>query len=186
MAQNNSMKAEQVLEESVKMKDGVMELIEKNKKETEMRIMERIADIEFAKEELETARKDVQVELEAMVLFKERIQDGIRSVGKNALCIVGKCIVFREGRQGIDLSHDDVERELLREQKKIEGADELLNKSLEQALEIMRELRAVLYLLNQDLQDKIKVLSIESDCLHLKETNLDISTYHGPGPLDVA
>ena len=174
-----------VFEDISKLWVGVMELIAKNKKETEMRLMERINDIEFSKSELENARKSVQVELEAMILFKERIQDLIKCVGKNALSIVDKCIVFREGRQGIDLSHDDVEKQLLREKKKIEGADELLDRSLEQALEIMRELRAILYLLNRDLQDKIKVLSIESDCLHLKETNLDISTYHGHAPLDV-
>lgn len=84
------------------------------------------------------------------------------------------------------MSHDNVEKELLKEMKTIEGAEMILQRALEQVQEIMRELRATLYLLNRDIEDKLRVLSIERDCLNLKETSLSLSVYHGVTPLDVA
>lgn len=43
-------------------------------------------------------------------------------------------IFFREGRLGIDLCQDDVERELKKEIEVIQGAQALLQRTMEQVL----------------------------------------------------
>lgn len=81
---------------------------------------------------------------------------------------------------------DNVEIELRKEIKTIDTAEMILQRTLEQVKEIMRELRATLYLLNRDLEDKMRVLSIERDCLNMRTTDLNLSTYHGTTPLDAS
>ena len=93
---------------------------------------------------------------------------------------------FRENRLGIDLVQDNVEVELRKEIKTIGSSEMILQRTLEQVDEIMRELRAALFLLDRDLEDKLKVLNIERDCLNLKTTDLNLSTYHGTTPLNVS
>lgn len=53
------------------------------------------------------------------------------------LCCSFVCII-REKRVGIDLVHDDVQKELLKEVETIEGVQALLRRTLEQATEQLR------------------------------------------------
>ena len=48
---------------------------------------------------------------------------------------------FRQRRVSIDLVHDDVERELMKEREVIEGVASLLNRTLEQTNEQIRCVR---------------------------------------------
>jgi tektin-1 len=90
----------------------------------------------------------------------------------------------REGRLGIDLVHDDVERELHKEAETIEEALSLLRRALEQANEQIRLLRSTKYFLDQDNKGKANALKIDKHCTNLQETSLNLSIYHGVAPLD--
>lgn len=46
--------------------------------------------------------------------------------------------VFREKRTSIDLVHDDVQKQLIKEVETIEGVQALLNRTLEQTTEQIR------------------------------------------------
>lgn len=92
---------------------------------------------------------------------------------------------FREGRLGIDLCYDDVEKELLKERQVIEGAQSLLNRTLEQVVEQLRRLRALIYTLVTDLNQKSEVIAIDKHNRGLQETSLNLSLYHGKLPLNV-
>lgn len=95
MAEDQSLLAERLMEESERIRESVSEYLQKSKEETDMRLKERISDIEFMKEEIDCARANIQRELEALGLYKERIQDGIKSIKSNALGIVQKCVLLR-------------------------------------------------------------------------------------------
>lgn len=75
--------------------------------------------------------------------------------------------------------HDEVDKLLEEEKKKIEEAGILLDKILEQVKENKRELRASLFLLNRDVKNKLNCLLIETKCLNLKETSSDIEVDEG-------
>lgn len=66
----------------------------------------------------------------------------------------------------------------------IKGAEILLTRILEQTQEQIRRLKATLYYMDHDLEDKENNLRIDKHNLTLKETNLNLSLYHGTSRLD--
>lgn len=64
---------------------------------------EKIKDIEFNKGEIEKQRKEVCIEIDNLTTYNERIMDAMASLKEQALKICKKCLIFREGRLGIDL-----------------------------------------------------------------------------------
>ena len=54
---------------------------------------------------------------------------------------------FREGRLKIDLVHDDVQKELLKEVETLEGVQALLQRTLEEATEQVRYCSVLLFFL---------------------------------------
>lgn len=155
-----------------------------NKDETDHRLKEKLEDIEFCKKELLCIRKEVLLESDALSIYKERIMDALSSVRRNALIICEKCLMFRERRLGIDLVRDNVERELLKECEVIMGVENLLVRTLEQTQEQIRRLKASLYYMDHDLEDKENNLRIDRHNLTLRETNMNLSIYHGTSRLD--
>ncbi|KAF2901753.1 hypothetical protein ILUMI_04431 [Ignelater luminosus] len=176
--------ADKILAECQRGKDEINEITVMNKREVDHKLEEKIKDVEFNKNEILKQRKEVCIEIDNLVTYNERIMDAMSSLKESALKISRKCIVFREGRVGIDLCHDDVERELLKEAETIEGAQKLLRRTLEQANEQVRRLRSTIYFIDRDLEDKDNVLKIDGYNLSLNETSLNLSMYHGFAPLD--
>jgi hypothetical protein len=93
-------------------------------------------------------------------------------------------ISTREGRLGIDLVHDGVECELLKEVEIIEGAKSVLCQTLEHANEQIRLLRSAKYFLDHDNEKKANALQIDKHCANLQETSLNLSMHYGLTPLD--
>ncbi|CAK9809921.1 TEKT1 [Anthophora plagiata] len=176
--------ADRLLNESERVCELSTETVQSNKLETDHRIKEKIEDIEFRKRELLRIRKEVLFEIDALLIYKERIMDALSSVKRNALVICENCLIFREHRLGIDLVCDEVERELLKECDVIKGAENLLVRILEQTQEQIRRLKATLYYMDHELEDKENNLRIDKHNLTLKETSLNLSIYHGVSRLD--
>ncbi|XP_012176403.2 tektin-1 [Bombus terrestris] len=176
--------ADRLLNESQRVCELSSEKVRNNKEETDHRLKEKIEDIEFRKRELLRIRKEVLLEIDALSIYKERIMDALSSVRKNAFVICEKCLIFREHRLGIDLVQDDIEKELLKECEVIKGVESLLVRTLEQTQEQIRRLKATLYYMDHELEDKENNLRIDKHNLNLKETNLNLSIYHGTSRLD--
>ncbi|KAF7402898.1 hypothetical protein HZH66_005165 [Vespula vulgaris] len=176
--------ADSLLSESQRVCELTAETAKSNKEETDHRLKEKLEDIDFRKKELLRIRKEVLLEVDALSIYKERIMDALSSVKRNALIISEKCLVAREHRLGIDLVHDQVEVELLKECDVIKGAEILLTRILEQTQEQIRRLKATLYYMDHDLEDKENNLRIDKHNLTLKETSLNLSLYHGTARLD--
>lgn len=132
--------AQQKLADSIKAENNrvieeAQERTDANRKETDFKLEERIEDIKFAKEEIEKQRKEACLEVDNLLSSIRRIQRCIDGINKDALRVVQKCIILREGRIGIDLCRDNVEIELEKELDVIGGGKVLLNRALEQANE---------------------------------------------------
>jgi len=92
--------------------------------------------------------------------------------------------LYRERRLGIDLVHDDVEKNLLKEREVIQRAENLLDRIWKETDEQIRKLKATLYYIDRDLENKDTNLHIDRRNIILKETDFNLSTYHGTLPLD--
>lgn len=95
-----------------------------------------------------------------------------------------KTTSHRACRLGIDLVHDDVERNLLKEREVIRGAESLSGRVLKETLEQIRKLKATLYHIDRDLKDKESNLHIDRRNVTLKETDFNLSIHQGTLHLD--
>ena len=82
-----------------------------------------------------------------------------------------KFIDFREKRYDIDLVHDNVQKELIKEVEIEKGCESLLVKLLEQVNEQLRLNRKAKYNLESDLKNKFSALSLDSHVQNLGLTN---------------
>lgn len=83
----------------------------------------------------------------------------------------------RERRLGVDLVHDDVEKNLLKERKTIQTADNLLSRVSEETCEQIRKLKATLHCIDRDLENKKCNLRIHRHAISLKKTDFDLNTH---------
>ncbi|KAI5642665.1 tektin family domain-containing protein [Phthorimaea operculella] len=178
--------ADRVLGECERVREETEERSVMMQATTERRLEERVGDISFIKTELEIIRKEICLELEALAIYKVRIQDCLNFLQSNALNVVRKCLMLRDGRLGIDLVVDDVEAALQQEIETILGGQSLLRRILEQLQEQMRRLRSTRYMVDRDLQYKQNAIDIDKSNLSLKHTDLCLSIYEGFTTLDPA
>lgn len=79
---------------------------------------------------------------------------------------------------------DDVEKNLRKEREVILGSLGILEKLHTETIEQIRKLRASIYLLDRDLENKETSLQIDQQNLVLRENQLDMKIYEGKNILD--
>lgn len=90
------------------MSEQVNEITNMNKQDVDHSLKQKIEDINFNKREILKQRKGVCTETDNLLTYNERIMDAMASLKIQALQICQKCIIFREGRLGIDLVRDRI------------------------------------------------------------------------------
>ncbi|XP_014017688.2 tektin-1 isoform X2 [Salmo salar] len=98
------------------------------------RLEQRIHDIKFWRTELDQKLEEIVQEIEVLISYKSRVERALESCAE-PLRVALQCMTERQRRVSIDLVHDDVERELMKEREVIEGVTSLLNRTLEQTNE---------------------------------------------------
>ncbi|XP_075052764.1 tektin-1 [Mixophyes fleayi] len=166
-------RSERVVAESQRLVDEIEKTTQKSQKDVNKKLEQRQEDIQFWKKELENKLEDTVDELEQLLAYKIRLEKALESCIV-PLSIAQQCLVEREKRVGIDLVHDEVERELIKEVEVIQGVMALLQRMLEQMTEEIRLSRSARYLLEKDLKDKFQALKIDDHCSTLTNNHPDI------------
>ncbi|XP_063973016.1 tektin-1 isoform X2 [Diachasmimorpha longicaudata] len=175
---------ESIIDESHRICDMTLEKTKNNKFATDRVLEEQSENIKFSRDELLRARKMIVLEIDSLLTYKARLTDALSSVRRNAAVICERCLISRERRRGIDLTVDDVEKQLRIEHGVIQGAETTFVRCLEQTAEQIRTLKSVLYSIDRNLQGKDENFMIERENLNLKETGMNLSIYHGASSLD--
>merc|ERR1719171_1356405 len=187
--QTNYLRAEQerthgelIRDESKRLIDETEITTQKTQSDVNKKIDQRLDDISFWKNELCRQHKETEDEIQRMLSHKERLERALAAT-QPPLRIATDCIRNRENRVAIDLVHDDVEIQLLKEVEVITGVQALLKRTLEQATEQIRLLRSANYYLNKDITDKFSALQLDATCsaLHNDEPN----KYYAPNSVKV-
>lgn len=145
----------------------------RTQRDVEHKFSQRINDINFWKEELEAKLNATVAEIGAVLDYKAQLEQALKSTSF-PLEVAKSCLVFREKRVGIDLVHDEVEIQLMKEVEVIEGIQALLQKTHDETVEQIRRLRSCKYKLEKDLKDKFGAFAIDSDCVNLKDNSQEI------------
>lgn len=109
----------------------------RSQQDVNKKLEQRETDIRFWKSELNRQHDETVREISAMLEYKEKLEKAMSDTDF-PLHVGQTCQRFRTGRVGIDLVHDDVEIQLIKEVEVIEGIRGLLHRTLEQATEQIR------------------------------------------------
>ncbi|KAJ7990265.1 hypothetical protein DPEC_G00298530 [Dallia pectoralis] len=141
--------------------------------DADQKLEQRIYDLKFWRTELDRKLEETVQEIENLITCKSRVEKALESCSE-PLRVVLQCLAERQRRVSIDLVHDEVEQELMKEQKVMEGVASLLQHTLEQTNEQIRLCRSAKYYLEKDLRDKFQAERIDDFCSALTNTSLSI------------
>ncbi|XP_014813724.1 PREDICTED: tektin-1 isoform X2 [Calidris pugnax] len=127
-------RSERVTAESRRLLDEIEKTTQKTQSDVNKKIEQRQEEIKFWKQELDNKLEQIFHETEVLLTFKTRLEKSLESC-KEPLDIAQKCLLYRQRRAGIDLVHDNVEQELLKEAEVLQGVIALLERTLEQTNE---------------------------------------------------
>ncbi|XP_013817389.2 tektin-1 isoform X2 [Apteryx mantelli] len=165
--------SERVTAESQRLVDETEKTTQKTQSDVNKKIEQRLEEIKFWKQELEDKLEQIVNETEVLLTFKTRLEKALESC-KEPLVIAQQCLLNRERRVGIDLVHDEVKQELVKEVEVLQGVIALLERTLEQTNEQIRLNRSAKYKLEMDLRDKFTALMIDDYCASLTNNSPDI------------
>ncbi|KFV84395.1 Tektin-1, partial [Struthio camelus australis] len=166
-------RSERVTAESQRLVDETEKTTQKTQSDVNKKIEQRLEEIKFWKQELDDKLEQIVKETEVLLTFKTRLEKALESC-KEPLVIAQQCLLNRERRAGIDLVHDEVEQELVKEAEVLQGVIALLERTLEQTNEQIRLNRSAKYNLEMDLRDKFTALTIDDYCASLTNNTPDI------------
>ncbi|NXF67483.1 TEKT1 protein, partial [Ciccaba nigrolineata] len=166
-------RSEHMMTESRRLLDETEKTTQKTQSDVNKKIEQRREEIKFWKRELDNKLEQIVHETEVLLTFKTRLEKSLESC-KEPLLVAQKCLLNRQRRAGIDLVHDKVEEELLKEAEVLQGVIALLGRTLEQINEQIRLNRSAKYNLEMDLKDKFTALMIDDYCASLTNNTPDI------------
>ncbi|NXH46821.1 TEKT1 protein, partial [Dicaeum eximium] len=152
--------------ESWRLVDEIEKTTQKTQSDVNKKLEQRREEIKFWKQELYNKLDQIVHETEILLTFKRRLERALEGC-KEPLVVAQKCLLYRQRRVGIDLVHDEVEQELLKEVEVLQGIIALLGRTLEQTNEQIRLNRSAKYKLDMDLKDKFTALTIDDYCASL-------------------
>ncbi|KAM8991632.1 tektin-1 isoform 3-T6 [Ara ararauna] len=124
-------RSERMIAESQRLLDEIEKTTQKTQSDVNKKLEQRREEIKFWKQELSNRLEEVVHETELLLTFKTRLKKSLESC-KEPLVIAQKCLLNRQRRVGIDLVHDEVEHQLVKEVEILQGIIALLGRTLEQ------------------------------------------------------
>ncbi|NXG77478.1 TEKT1 protein, partial [Baryphthengus martii] len=165
--------SERTIAESRRLMDEIEKTTQKTQSDVNKKIEQRQEEIKFWKQELDNKLEQIVLETEILLTLKVKLEKSLENC-KELLAIAQKCLLTRQGRAGIDLVHDEVEQELVKEAEVLQGVIALLGHTLEQTNEQIRLNRSAKYNLEMDLKDKFTALMVDEYCAGLTNNTPDI------------
>lgn len=105
--------AERLRSDTLRLAREKEDLAKKNQNESDKKLGERINDIDFWKQELDREKDKMSKKINQVEMKRREVEKQLHDT-ENQLKVAQENLYEREKRQGIDMVHDNVERELIR------------------------------------------------------------------------
>ncbi|XP_055915240.1 tektin-3 isoform X2 [Eupeodes corollae] len=174
----NRNQSERLRNEAIRIMRETDEKTAQGQRDAGRRLGERLTDVTFWKNELNTELEKVVFETNSLANYKSIITKAIQDL-ETPLHIAQECLYHREGRQEIEKVHDHVEKSLLMEVSNLRACQEKLRNLYDMVMNQLQELRGAQYLLEDDVAHKESTLGIDSVCHQLNNYSRGISYYGG-------
>lgn len=139
---------------------------------------DRIGDIQFWKTEVHNETDSMITEIESLNRAKGVLEKALAET-ENPLHIAQECLFNREKRQGIDLVHDNVEKQLISEVDTIKRCQEEMRKLIQDTHNQLALDRAAQHELEKDTRDKENAFHLDNTCHDLRNTSRGINYHDG-------
>ncbi|XP_006791004.1 tektin-3 [Neolamprologus brichardi] len=175
--------AERLRRDTIRLMQDKEQLTRRTQENTSKNIGERLNDIVFWKSELSHEIDNMVTEIAALNEVKRRLERALAET-EGPLQVSQECLYHRERRMSIDLVHDDVEKDLIKEVEVIKSCQERMRRHLDRAIAQLASNRAAQHELERDLSDKLTAQRIDQRCHYLRNTSDGIGYYRGIDRLD--
>ncbi|EDL96225.1 similar to hypothetical protein FLJ32871 [Rattus norvegicus] len=159
------------------------QLIHQMQEGTSRNLNQRVCDIGFWKSELCYELDRLLTESNSMDTLKRRLECAAEEMN-NPLQVALECLYNREKRIGIDLVHDNVEKNLIREVDLLKCCQDQMRKLAKRIDFQIRDNRDAQHALERDIEDKSSSQYIDESCFNLRNTSDSISFFHGMEKFD--
>uniref|UniRef100_A0A3B3QEQ7 Tektin n=1 Tax=Paramormyrops kingsleyae TaxID=1676925 RepID=A0A3B3QEQ7_9TELE len=163
-------RSERLIAASKRLVEESDKAVQRMQQDVNKRLEQRIQDIRFWRQELNLSLENMVLEVEALLTLRTRLERALAGCSE-PLDVTLQCLAERENRVGIDLVHDEVEKELKKQKEVIESVSALLQRTLEQTTEQIRLNRSMKYWLEKDLRDKFQAEQIDDHCCILSRSS---------------
>lgn len=164
--------------EAVRLMRETYEKTNQAQRDTGRRLGERLTDVTFWRNELNTEHESLVAEAAQLTDTKRAVQKAIQDC-EAPLHITQECLYHRENRKGIDLVHDHVEKSLLVEVDNLRSCQEKLNNMHDRINKQLSDLRCAQFALEDDINHKESAIGIDSVCHQLNNFSRGINYYSG-------
>ncbi|KAG7491380.1 hypothetical protein MATL_G00003070 [Megalops atlanticus] len=175
--------AERLRRDTIRLIQDKEQLTRRTQENTSKNIGERINDISFWRSELNHEIENMVGEINALSEVKRRLERALAET-EGPLQVSQECLYHREKRMSIDLVHDDVEKDLIKEVEVIKSCQARMRRHLDRAIAQLASNRAAQHELEKDISDKVSAHRIDDRCHQLRNTSDGISYYRGIERLD--
>ncbi|XP_058477381.1 tektin-3 [Solea solea] len=175
--------AERLRRDTMRLMQDKEQLTRRTQEKSSKNIGERLSDIVFWKSELSHEIDNMVTEIAALTEVKRRLERALAET-EGPLQVSQECLYHREKRMSIDLVHDDVEKDLIKEVAMIKSCQERMRRYLDRAIAQLASDRAAQHELERDISDKVTAQRIDDRCHYLRNTSDGIGYYRGIERLD--
>lgn len=154
------------------------EQAKKNQLESDKKLGERVNDIDFWKHELDREKDRLSKKISNVEVKRRDVEKQLHDT-ESQLKVAQENLYEREKRQGIDIVHDNVERELIKEIDTIKNAQAKLRNIMERLNTQNALNRAALHELELDAGDKFRALQIDSAAHHMNIASRGLNFHVG-------
>lgn len=175
--------AERLVDESKRLADETEKRTEKTQRDVNKKFDQRLDDVKYWKKELDDKLNGISVEIDNLIAFKTRVEKALEATSE-PLHIARQCLANREKRAAIDLVHDDVQKQLIKEVETIEGVQALLRRTLEQSIEQIRLNKKAKFQLEKDLKDKFSAINVDEYCAELRNNSAGLRFKDGAAKIE--
>lgn len=146
---------------------------------------ERIGDINFWKTEVNNETDNMITEIDSLQRAKSVLEKALAET-ENPLHIAQECLYNREKRQGIDLVHDMVEKELIREVDTIKRCQEEMRRLIQDSNNQLAMGRASQHELEKDHRDKSGAFRIDQQSFDYRNNSRGLAYHSGIERVDMS
>jgi len=153
--------------------------------DTTKRLGDRSSDIAFWKSELNNEIDAMQSEIANLQEHKRVLEKALMDT-QNPLHVAEECLLHREKRRGIDMVHDDVEKQLIKEVDVIKKCQNKMKEMLQKSSIQLRLNRSAQHEMEKDAKDKHSAHMLDDRMHQMRNSTMGIGYHPGIESVDNA